>query len=264
MTLTLKTAAGADQLSATLADELFQLLDAKLAVKQTVTVVLTGGTMGISLLSSLADHPRLLSLDWHRVRLLWGDERWVPRSHADRNSLQAEQALLKKLPLKPELVLPIPASDSGLTIAAAAEQYATTVQSVIAGDGIDLVLLGVGPDGHVASIFPGHKTPDQPAAYPVLDSPKPPAERITLSLPALRSAAEVWLLFSGESKRDPLEKSYAELLRSAGYLSAGYLSEGDLSEGDLPGGPLPVARVSGRERTVVFADAAALPPASTD
>ena len=258
MTLTLKTASSADRLSATLSDELFQLLDAKLAIKQTVTVVLTGGTMGISLLSSLADHPRLLSLDWHRVRLLWGDERWVPKSHADRNSLQAAEALLHELPLKPDLVLPIPASDSGLTIAAAAEQYAATVQDVIAGDCIDLVLLGVGPDGHVASIFPGHKTPEQPAAYPVLNSPKPPAERITLSLHALRSAAEVWLLFSGESKRDPLEKSYAELLRSAGYLR-----EGNLREGASPSEPLPAARVSGRERTVVFADVAALPPAST-
>lgn len=166
-------------------------------------VVLTGGRGGAQVLEALRLHPVRGTVDWSRVRFLWGDERWLPAGDPERNDVLAE-AFLAEVGADPELVHRVAASDSGLTLDEAAAQYAEIVDGLA---GIDAVLCGVGEDGHIASLFPGRgdllrTDPGTPSAIPVRDSPKPPAERVSLTLPALNRADEVWLLAAGAGKGD--------------------------------------------------------------
>lgn len=205
-------------------DLLTAVLDAHRA-RGVAQVVLTGGSTGTATLAALAEDPVLHAVPWGRTHLWWGDERFLPRGHPDRNETQARQALLDRLGL-PEgtPVHPMPASDGpqGADAAAAAVAYARALRdapdarSVMApsaqpshGTGpvaplFDVVLLGVGPDGHVASLFPGHRALDSAdtATVAVEDSPKPPPVRTSLTLPVLAHAHEVWLLATGSGKSE--------------------------------------------------------------
>jgi 6-phosphogluconolactonase len=179
----------------------------------------------------------------------WGDERFLPAGDPERNETQARAALLDAVRLDPRRVHPMPASDGrdGADPEAAAARYAETLAGA-ARPGtarlphFDLLLLGVGEDGHVASVFP-----EQPAAYEhrpvsaVRGSPKPPPVRITLTLPAINSAEDVWLLASGADKASAVGMA----LTGAGPVQ------------------LPAAGVHGVDRTLWLLDraaAAALPP----
>ena len=192
------------ELAAAIASALIEVCRARQASGHIPCVVLTGGTGGGRALAAVAAHPERDSVDWSRVRFLWGDERWVPDGHEDRNDLLADRALLEVIPVDPELVHRVPAADSGLSLEEAAASYA----AIVAGVGrIDLALNGVGEDGHVASLFPGRNElsadeADTPDALAIRDSPKPPPERVTLSLPALRRAERVWLIAAGAGKAD--------------------------------------------------------------
>lgn len=162
------------------------------------TVALTGGTIGIGALTALAQFPARDALDWSRAEIYWGDERFVPHQDPQRNSRQARDALLDQLPLDPARVHEMAASDGdfGADPDAAAAAYAQLVPAAF-----DVVLLGMGPEGHVASIFP-----DSPAVrsnaqvVAVRDCPKPPPTRISLTLPAIRTATEVWMIVAGAEK----------------------------------------------------------------
>ena len=176
-------------------------------------LVLTGGRGGAQVLIGLRDHADRDTVDWKRVRLIWGDERWAPAGHADRNDLLADDSLLGAVETDPELVHRIAGPDSGLSLDEAAAQYAAIVDRI---DRIDIAVNGVGEDGHVASIFPGRddllrEDDSVPSAFAVRDSPKPPPERVSLSLPALRRAERVWLVAAGAGKaealRDVLERA---------------------------------------------------------
>lgn len=171
-------------------------------------LVLTGGSMGSAILTSLGALPAAAALDWTRVHLWWGDERFLPSGDPERNETQNREALLDRVPLDPAKVhaVPGPEGPDGDDVAAAAARYAAWLGEA-AGDGadcpeFDVVLLGVGPDGHVASLFPGHK--DQlvtgVAAAPVTDSPKPPPTRVTLTFEALARGRQVWFLVAGADK----------------------------------------------------------------
>ncbi|MCI0383013.1 glucose-6-phosphate dehydrogenase assembly protein OpcA [Streptomyces sp. CNQ085] len=184
-------------------------------------IALTGGRNGIALLAALAQAPGRSGVDWSRVDLWWGDERFLPDGDPDRNHTQAREALLDALPLDPSRVHPMPACDGphGDDVDAAAEAYAAELAS--AGDGgsggadsgggaggpvpvFDVLLLGLGPDTHVASLFPGHPAARETGrtVVGVRQAPKPPPTRISLTLPALRAAREVWLLAAGEDKAE--------------------------------------------------------------
>ena len=177
-----------------------RLIDAQ-AERGFASVVLTGGRVADAVYRAVGDSPARDAVDWSRVDVWWGDERFLPAGHPDRNETQARAALLDALPLDPARVHPMPASDGpdGDDPEAAAARYADELAAA-ARPGtarlphFDLLLLGVGEDGHVASIFP-----EQPAAYEtrpvaaVRGSPKPPPVRITLTLPAINTAGEVWL-----------------------------------------------------------------------
>ena len=186
-----------------------RLVDVQAARGQ-ASVVLTGGGVGIATLAQLASMPARDAIDWRNLDVWWGDERFLPSGHPDRNETQAREALLDRVALDPARVHPMPASDGawGDDPEAAAAAYAKELAAASRPEDhgpaptFDVLLLGVGPDGHVASLFP-----EKPALYEeerpavaVRGAPKPPPTRITLTLPAIRSAAEIWLLAAGAEK----------------------------------------------------------------
>lgn len=203
-----------DVLAAAVAARLaVRLLDAQ-AAHGMATLVLTGGRIAEKIYAALKASPVKDAVDWTRVQMWWGDERFLPSGDPDRNETQIRAALLDALPIPAEHVHPMPASDGpdGDDPDAAAARYAAEL--LAAGGGIpqvDVVLLGIGEDGHVASVFPGH--PVGSSAAPVAavrDSPKPPPTRITLTLPTINTAAEVWILASGEGKAEAVALALAE------------------------------------------------------
>jgi 6-phosphogluconolactonase len=171
-------------------------------------VVLTGGSMGSAILRSLGAIPARDAIDWRRLNVWWGDERFLPSGDPERNETQAREALLDAVPLDPARVHPMPASDGpdGADVDAAAARYAAELAAA-AGPGrdvpaFDVLMLGVGPDAHVASLFPEHPALHERArsVIGVRGAPKPPPTRITMTFPALCSARDVWFLVSGADK----------------------------------------------------------------
>ncbi|MFI5428724.1 6-phosphogluconolactonase [Aeromicrobium sp. UC242_57] len=136
--------------------------------------------------------------DWADVDFFWGDERFVPAGHADRNDQQARDAFLTRLDVPETNIHAMPAHGCEQSLADAADEYAASLPEAP----FDLVLLGMGPDGHIASLFPGFAQLEetQRRAVEVFDSPKPPPQRISLTYPALNHADSVWLLVSGAAK----------------------------------------------------------------
>lgn len=189
-------------------DRLVAAIDAAVAARGRALIVLTGGGNGIALLRHLGAHAQ--RIDWSRVHLFWGDERFVPEGDDERNDKQARVALLDHVDIPAGNVHAMPASDGefGDDLVAAALAY----QQVLAAaaevgepaPNFDVHLLGMGPEGHINSLFP-----DTPAVretdrtvVAVRDSPKPPPLRITLTLPAIQRSREVWLIVSGAEKAD--------------------------------------------------------------
>jgi 6-phosphogluconolactonase len=219
----------ADNTAQKLISELIVLLE----TKSQVHLVLTGGTVGIATLASLAANPLRSQIDFTRVHIWWGDERFVDSNSPDRNALQAKNALLKHLTLDQTKVHEFPATDSGLTLDEAASSFADHVASI--SPVFDIVLMGMGPDGHIASLFPGKLTP-APGAWVIAehDSPKPPQQRLSFSFEALNSAEQIWFVVAGADKQDAVE----------------------VALGDGPE-ELPVGRVHGKTSTQWFIDATA-------
>lgn len=196
-----------------------------LAVQPVVNLVVTGGTVGILTLAKLREVP----MDWARIHVWWGDERFVERNSGDRNELQARNALLDHIDVPAANLHAFPASDEGLSLDEAANEFGKVVSRV----NFDILLLGIGPDGHVASLFPGKEVPGE-FVVAEHDSPKPPPQRLSLSYGAINSAREVWFTVAGADKQSAVATAF----------------------GDSPK-QLPVGRVRGRENTVWFVDATA-------
>jgi 6-phosphogluconolactonase len=184
-----------------------RLVDAQ-AARGLATVVLTGGRIAAAVYESVAASPARDAVDWSFVDFWWGDERFLPAGHPDRNETQARGALLDRLPVDPARVHPMPASDGALgdDPEAAAARYAAELAAAARPGSeqlphFDVLLLGVGEEGHVASVFP-----ELPAAYEqrpvtaVRGCPKPPPVRISLTMPAINTAEEVWLIATGTTK----------------------------------------------------------------
>ncbi|MGP3950574.1 6-phosphogluconolactonase [Streptomyces sp. 7N604] len=221
-----------------------KIVDAQ-AARGSASVVLTGGRNGNGLLAALAESPARDAVDWSRLDLWWGDERFLPEGDPERNVTQARKALLDAVPLDPKRVHPMAASDGpyGTDVEAAAEAYASELAAAARPENhasvpsFDVLLLGVGPDTHVASLFPelpGVRETER-TVVGVRGAPKPPSTRISLTLPAIRAAREVWLLAAGEDKA----KAAAIALSGAGEIQA------------------PAAGAYGRGRTLWLLDAAA-------
>jgi 6-phosphogluconolactonase len=215
------------------------------------SVVLTGGSMGSAVLEAVNSSTARDSIDWSRVNVWWGDERWLPTGDPERNETQARTALLDHVGLDPARVHAFAASDSGLGLDDAAAAYSADLAAHAARNSnlphFDITFLGVGPDGHVASLFPDHSDVRERSltVLPVRHSPKPPPERLSLTLSAINSSARVWLVLAGADKASAL-----------GLTLAGVSPD-----------EVPAAGVEGRRRTVFFVDAdaaAEVPPALID
>lgn len=176
------------------------ILDAQ-AARGHAQLALTGGGMGSAILTSAAAVAGRSAVDWSLVDVWWGDERYLPAGDPDRNDTQNDAAGLGSLGLHPNHVHRIAGPDTSESAEASAAAYGETVREYGTG-AFDVVLLGVGPDGHVASHFPHH--PAQRAtgalAVAVHDSPKPPPDRVTLTFECLQRSREVWFLVAGDDK----------------------------------------------------------------
>ena len=220
--------------AATAARLVTKLVDAQ-AAGRIPAIALTGGGTGIAVLAALDSSPSRDAVDWRRVEIFWGDERFVAADSDDRNEKQARAALLDHLPLNPDRVHAMAPSggEFGNDVDAAAEAYGEIIDRL---DGLDVVMLGVGPEGHVASVFP-----ESPAVYDdrtvvaVRNCPKPPPTRISLTLPTIRTANEVWLMTAGKEK--------------AGAIALAFGGAGEVA--------LPAAGATGSARTLYLLDQAA-------
>jgi 6-phosphogluconolactonase len=196
------------------AAELVAKLVAVQAEGRVPSIALTGGTIADEIYRTVASFetgPDGPSVDWMHVDFWWGDERYVPADSSDRNDRAVGLDLLDRVIVDPARVHAMPAADEiHPDLEAAAASYDQLVRTREPGD-FDLVLLGLGPDGHVASLFPGFPQLDidDRIAVAVTDSPKPPPERITLTFTALNQTDEVWFLVSGEGKADAVARALA-------------------------------------------------------
>lgn len=164
-------------------------------------VVLTGGGAGTQLLTEIAE--REPAIDWSKVLVFFGDERFVPANSTDRNALGARKELLSKVTIPAENIFEFDSPDSVATPEKAAENYAAVLEKH-AADGFDLHLLGMGGEGHINSLFPHTDELMEPAKLVVAvhDCPKPPPTRVSLTMPAVARSQRVWLLVSGAAKAE--------------------------------------------------------------
>jgi 6-phosphogluconolactonase len=180
-------------------------------------LVLTGGGIGTKVLVALAAEPAAAALDWSKVDFWWGDERFEPTGDPERNETGARAALFDHIAADPARVHPMrgPDGPDGDDPDASAERYAAELAAAAGAGGtaypvFDIVLLGIGPEGHVASLFP-----ELPAVYDersvvaVRNSPKPPPTRISLTFGPIQSAREVWILASGAEKAEAVSRALA-------------------------------------------------------
>ena len=219
----------ADELVEAAARRLLAQLVELQAGQETVHLCLTGGRIANQVYERFAELVPDSGLDATRLHLWWGDERFVPTTDPERHSLQSLSVLARTLPVASSQVHPMPSSDGKTDPDEAAFAYAEELGHTV----FDICLLGMGTDGHVASLFAGHRAFEQPpstAAAGVTDSPVPPAERITLTLPTVNRSQRVWLFVSGS------EKAEATTLALAGEEA------------------LPAARVAGVRETLWFVD----------
>lgn len=228
----IETYVDAGELAAAAGARLVGAITSAIAGRGHAVIVLTGGTVGIALLRHVAAYAP--DVDWSKVQLFWGDERFVPAEDPDRNYRQAREALLETISIPSANVHEMAASDGefGDDIEAAAQAYEKLLP-----EEFDVHLLGMGGEGHINSLFPDTDAvrEDSRLVIAVTESPKPPPRRITLTLPAVRRAREVWLVVAGAEKAE----AAAAAIGGAGAVD------------------VPAAGAIGREATVWLLDKAA-------
>jgi 6-phosphogluconolactonase len=182
-------------------------------------LVLTGGSISRKVHAAVAAGVVDVPVDWARVEVWWGDERFVPSDDADRNAGQAWEDLLRHVPVDPDRVHAMPAADDEYADAdAAAWAYGQDLREAVGAGSdahpgsdrawFDVLMLGIGPDGHCASLFPDHAEVSSEAdVVAVHDSPKPPPTRISLGMPTLGRAELVWFVATGAEKADAVSRS---------------------------------------------------------
>ncbi|MGV8990794.1 MAG: 6-phosphogluconolactonase [Thiobacillus sp.] len=217
----------AESLVEKLTNALCEAADQAIAARGAFHLVLAGGSTPLALYRALATRG-VGDAHWH---VWYGDERCLPVDHLERNSHIIETAWLATSRIPPENRRSIPAE---LGAVQAAALYADSLKAVA---DFDVVLLGMGEDGHTASLFPGHDwgvASDSSDVLAVFGAPKPPPERVSLSAARLSRSAQVWFLITGSGKRTAISHWQA-------------------------GEALPAAQVHGKQETVAWLDAEALP-----
>lgn len=220
-------------LATSVAGELLTRLADAQATGHVPQISLTGGTIAEEIHREIARLSPATEVDWSRVVVWWGDERFVGPDDPDRNAGQAQAAFLDAVGADPANVHAMPTTAEAADVDAGAAAYAATLREHGSGE-FDVMMLGIGPDGHIASLFPGFAQldVDDQVAVGVTGSPKPPPERISLTLPALNRSRSVWFLVSGAGKAAAV---------------AAALGGADVHE-------IPAAGVTGREETIWFLD----------
>lgn len=202
--------ADAEELASTAARRTLEVLAAAIEERGVAHLVVTGGGILEATLAQLAVPE---ALDWSKLHVWWGDERYVPANSDERNDKPAMAKLFDKVPYEPALLHRMPASDAGFGSAEAAASAYAEALAAAADDAdvpaFDVVLLGVGPDGHCASLFPGHPGTRELEAsvIAVHGSPKPPPTRLSLTFPALDAGRQVWFIASGEGKAEAVARA---------------------------------------------------------
>ena len=176
------------------ATEAIDLIGSGLAAKRVFNLVLTGGTLGNDLSIEIAK--ALNTSDYAGLHVWWSDERFVALDSEERNDLKFVQTIKSSSNV---VIHRIPADGD---IDLVAESLSKELENIE----IDLNIIGVGPDGHIASLFPGAIfQQDNRNSFAIKDSPKPPSNRVTFSLKKINSAKEIWVIASGESKAQAIE-----------------------------------------------------------
>mmetsp|Transcript_12091 Transcript_12091/g.26650 ORF Transcript_12091/g.26650 Transcript_12091/m.26650 type:complete len:285 (+) Transcript_12091:2-856(+) len=186
------------------------------------SLAIAGGSL-VKMLGAMKDMP---DVSWDKWYVAWVDERCVPHDHDESNYKGAKEAWLSKVDIPAAQILAIDESLCGPVDADAevsvkcADEYETRLRSLKeevlprGADGqpsFDLLLLGFGPDGHICSLFPGHPLLEDASGrwvLPISDSPKPPPNRITLSLPAVNAANQILLVGLGDGKKEAVQSAF--------------------------------------------------------
>jgi 6-phosphogluconolactonase len=213
----------AAELSEEVSVQILEAIEKGLKLKGQFHLVLTGGTLGAQISEALVKEFNSDLDAFKGLHIWWSDERFVPAASDERNALTFHEKLANKIIVVHE-GLP---SDLAENVEAAVADYELALENVA----IDLNILGLGPDGHVASLFPGlADIDDSRMIFAITESPKPPAVRISFTMKTINSAEEVWIIAAGESKAEAVTK----------------LVEGDLS--------IPASYVRGNLHTRLIVD----------
>ena len=231
----IRRAVNASDVADQAAVEIIKSLKELLGKQEAVHLALTGGTVGIKTLVSMAQSPELEQLDLERIHIWWGDERYVAEDSADRNAVQAHEALLSKVSFPSGNVHEFPSTEIGLNIADAANLFQQQLTKLFGSvePKMDVTILGMGPDGHIASLFPGVEYASSDVVS-ISGSPKPPSERLSFSYEFISRSTKIVFVVSGIDKAEAIEKIHTD------------------EECDLP-----AARVSAIGETIWFIDEAA-------
>lgn len=222
--------------AAAVATRLLERLEEAQAAGREPHIMLTGGTIADEIHREVARLATDASVDWTRVSIWWGDERFVEPDSPDRNAGQARAAMLGALPIPAANIHEMPSTVDAADVDSAAERHAEEL-AAHGPDRFEVVMLGIGPDGHVASLFPGFPQVEEVerTVVGVTGSPKPPPLRVSFTRPVLDNGRALWFVASGDGKAEAIATALSPSTRA-----------------DVPAG-----RVTGRDETTWFLDEAA-------
>ncbi|KAF7731224.1 suppressor of los1-1 [Apophysomyces ossiformis] len=208
MTSTVYAFPTTDDLSLGLNDFVEKLSRDAIAARGAFTVAVSGGSLPKLLSKELIHNTNVDFNKWH---VFWADERCVPLDHADSNYLEVKKTLFDHVPQLPAQNLHTihPEYATAKLTDKAADDYEQQLKAYFGKlPRFDLILLGMGPDGHCCSLFPGHPLLNEKErwAAPIVDSPKPPPERITLTYPVVNNAEVIAFVTAGEGKQEMVQK----------------------------------------------------------
>jgi 6-phosphogluconolactonase len=186
----------AAQVADAVLEQIVQSAEKAISERGCFKIVLAGGSTPEKIYQQLVN----AKTDWSKWMIYYGDERCLPANDKDRNSIMAEQALLSKVAIPAENIFTMPTE---LGAVDAAVKYRLAIADV---DQFDLVLLGMGEDGHTASLFPGHQNNPTETVHEIYHSPKPPSDRISLSAKTLANTRQLFFIVTGASKADPVKQ----------------------------------------------------------
>jgi 6-phosphogluconolactonase len=186
--------------------EIIETIKNVLAKKNSIHIALTGGTVGVLTLEFLGKAITEQNLDISRVHFWWGDERFVESNSRDRNFIQAKTAMPNVLGAESKTIHPFPSSDEGLDLDHARRDFTAHLKEIFSDSepAMDLTILGMGPDGHVASLFPGMNH-DGDLVVAVDNSPKPPPQRLSFSLNLINRSDKIIFVVAGIDKAEAVE-----------------------------------------------------------